>query len=100
MRREADQAQDPAVWLRSMNGKLSEILVERDQYPALLEGHAQECSITRIDGELRAPDELVPARAQVIPRAPRRAGIEEQLHQAAVPGSGGSMRSCATIRRA
>jgi hypothetical protein len=59
-RAEIHQAQDPTMGQATYNGKLTEVLVEGDEYALLALGYGQDLQIARVTFPVTAPDDVVP----------------------------------------
>jgi hypothetical protein len=79
--------------------ELSEVLVQRDEYPRLLVRAVEDFLIAWIRWPISGPDHFVSGIRQRLADAAPDARVEEDF-QAALPPRAGSTRSCPTSRRA
>lgn len=95
--RDIDQPNDATMRFTVENGQTAKVLLKSDRGAAFVLSLAHDLLVSRIRIGLTHPAHIVPGRGQDRGRPAPDAGVQQELHAAALTISG-SIRSCSTNR--
>ena len=80
------------------NGKLTEVLVGRDDHTPLGMGEPENLCVTGIATPIGSSDDIMPSGAKIMCRAAPDTRVQQHPHLSGASDCSNSILSCATIR--